>query len=451
MLSPRAALLAQWIGLLFYHVDASPAIRITTFTHWSLLCSDGLLQTAGEPFPGEGKCMHVYELHEGSSVEIVIVTRARDLGKRYLTQESRLSGSIKPGIGSSCTLRFDVTEELKLDFLEAGLPLDDPLRHLSDLGDMIAKVPRHVRLMQSASSSGPSSSTTNVSITSGSCTDPPLPFAELSSVSELIGTECDQILPLSSMILVPFIEGGLAAVCQAKVSAWTAEWLAVGRSLGSSTSWSAPVDDDALVAELCPATCASAGIFSAACGVFTPAPPSISPQPPSPPGLAADTLDGIRTALAANCSNGAIDVFIPGGTVLHLGGSPLVSRCTNVSIWSDEMGATIDAQHLSRVLEVHSGANVRLKSIFLANGYSADSGGGGISIIRAAVQLSNCTIRNSSALMGGAAAVAGGRLELIRSALSGSSATWGGALFAGRDGLVLIRASLLTQSSCLKV
>eukprot|EP00966_Prymnesium_polylepis_P329886 7385564-Prymnesium_polylepis.1 len=74
-------------------------------------------------------------------------------------------------------------------------------------------------------------------------------------------------------------------------------------------------------------------------------------------------------------------------------------------------GAIIDAQHMSRVLELQVGASVRFSLLTLANGQSSTNGGGGVVAVNtgSALELSNSSVVNAtSGGNGGAMFVTGG-------------------------------------------
>ena len=91
-----------------------------------------------------------------------------------------------------------------------------------------------------------------------------------------------------------------------------------------------------------------------------PAPPP-SPSPPAPPGLPSDsrvvTLSGH----------------------IALGGSPLVVRGIDLTLEGvGAEGATLDAEGLSRAIEVTDGASLTLRQIHVVNGNATTGGGGGL-------------------------------------------------------------------------
>ena len=94
-----------------------------------------------------------------------------------------------------------------------------------------------------------------------------------------------------------------------------------------------------------------------------PAPPALppSPSPPAPPGLPSDsrvvTLSGH----------------------IALGGSPLVVRGIDLTLEGvGAEGATLDAEGLSRAIEVTDGASLTLRQIHVVNGNATTGGGGGL-------------------------------------------------------------------------
>ena len=95
-------------------------------------------------------------------------------------------------------------------------------------------------------------------------------------------------------------------------------------------------------------------------------PPSLPPPSPPPP---------LRPPLAPTSAVGSRVVTLSGR--YPLGGSPLVVRGIDLTlegIGAD--GATIDAEGLSRAIEVTDGASLTLRNIHVVNGNTTTSGGG---------------------------------------------------------------------------
>ena len=106
-----------------------------------------------------------------------------------------------------------------------------------------------------------------------------------------------------------------------------------------------------------------------------PRPPPIAPAPPLAPGtVVVETADELRVALANAVAT--LRVFIAPGSVIALGGKPLVVSAINVTISSSRDGAVIDGQGLSRVFHVKARGALALESIHLAHGLVTDDAGG---------------------------------------------------------------------------
>eukprot|EP00966_Prymnesium_polylepis_P102264 2368711-Prymnesium_polylepis.1 len=171
-------------------------------------------------------------------------------------------------------------------------------------------------------------------------------------------------------------------------------------------------DGHARMTELCPETCAAAGIHVAGC---TPPPsppaapelPTAPPVPPLTPGVRSYTTvvteAQLRSALDAHPLQGSLlSLYLPPGIVLMLAGAPVTVKAMNVTLVSDGVGAVLDAQYLSPVLTVARGACLQLKSLTLANGYSVGFGGS-VYLSDSIMVGSSILIANSTSLVGGGA------------------------------------------------
>ena len=164
-----------------------------------------------------------------------------------------------------------------------------------------------------------------------------------------------------------------------------------------------------------------------------PVPPPRPPFPPLQPGYQLiDTITALRHSLDAGV--GATRIFLPGGIHLQLGGVELrISH--NVTLASEDSGAVVDAQGLSRIMTIKD-AHLTLVSIRLQNGLAINETGGAIKLQQATsnVVMINSTISNSTAVCGGAIDVVDGHATLngcvvegclasSRAALSGNFAS----------------------------
>ena len=162
------------------------------------------------------------------------------------------------------------------------------------------------------------------------------------------------------------------------------------------------------IATLCPQTCAGVGVFAPGCTPppsppspptsplpprapplpppTPPAPPVVPPPPLTPPSpqppplppllpgaVSALSIDELRVHMAASlASQTPLDVQLPEGTHLPLGGSELVVGASlNLTLRSSGAGATIDGEHLSRLFTVSTGATLEIDTIHLVNGSTA--------------------------------------------------------------------------------
>ena len=213
----------------------------------------------------------------------------------------------------------------------------------------------------------------------------------------------------------------------------------------------------AQMAELCPHTCAAAGVYTEGCDTppTPPRAPTLPMQPPAPPlapgrfpaGTAVITSpDQLHAALAATPPIGVANVHLPPGVTFHLAGAPLVVGTINLTISSEEGGAIIDADQLSPIFDLQPGARLNLQWITLANGLSPTSGGVAF-VVSATVVLSNCAVVNASAANGGSFALVSGKLTLVDSTVAASYAeTDGGALLVSGASSVVLRQSRVISS-----
>lgn len=310
----------------------------------------------------------------------------------------------------------------------------------------------HIRNLETNSSQG-----ATIDPAFDSCADSNAPFRDLVRAQGLVwGDECTQYLPLSSVLFSPFYDGGLAAVCKATVGFWTSLWTTDATILNSNIGWTPPISTTAIMAELCPGTCSAAGVFTASCSSLSPTSPPASPSPPNPPSappLALSTEGQyiihtaieLRAALAMLGAQTSISIYIPENCSLRLDGSPLLVAGGNATIRSEGAGATIDAQRLSHVVEVRPTSWLRLTALTLANGHASVTGGG-LSIVRAHLEMASCSVLNCSAAIGGAISVVSGSVLLRQCDLRASTASVGGGLFIGRGSVLQLLTTRLIGS-----
>lgn len=195
-----------------------------------------------------------------------------------------------------------------------------------------------------------------------SCEDPLAPFASLTLLLPVWGVECSDILVFSSIFFPPFFAGGIPAACHASIEAWVAAATQQMIPLRlSPSSFSSPIPVTEPLSELCPTTCAAAGVHAGSCS----SPPPTFPKPEGRPSLLTlplttngsirvETEMELRAALDAGAA-GDVHVHIPAGTVIFLGGRALVIDGANVTLSSDGGGAVLDGEHLSRIITVLPG------------------------------------------------------------------------------------------------
>ncbi|KAL3905551.1 MAG: hypothetical protein SGPRY_010872 [Prymnesium sp.] len=83
----------------------------------------------------------------------------------------------------------------------------------------------------------------------------------------------------------------------------------------------------------------------------------------------------MQEAIDATPTNGSVRLYLPPGSLLSLGGAPIVIGQIDALIASEGEGARLDAEHASRVFEVRRGAHLELRALTLANGHSRDLAG----------------------------------------------------------------------------
>eukprot|EP00966_Prymnesium_polylepis_P048065 1113297-Prymnesium_polylepis.1 len=177
--------------------------------------------------------------------------------------------------------------------------------------------------------------------------------------------------------------------------------------------------------------------------------PPLSPPPvpliPAPEGFTTvATMDQLRAAINATVWLGTLALYLPPGSVLLLGGSPILVDGINLQLSSEGEGALLNAEHRSRLFKVLRGGQLTLNFLTLANGTSENyflMGGGAlyIGLGSSVVVTDSLIIHSNSPNTGGAAAVSGGSLLLSNSSLVHSSCyESGGALHCELGGSVIL-------------
>ena len=111
-------------------------------------------------------------------------------------------------------------------------------------------------------------------------------------------------------------------------------------------------------------------------------------------------------------------------------------------------GATLDAQSLSRLLDVRSDARLTLTNITLINGLSSTLGGAAFVAEGAALSLHNSSIAECTAQVGGAIFSTAGNVSLYGSSIVGShSYSYGGALALFRATVILVGSIISTSTA----
>ena len=127
-------------------------------------------------------------------------------------------------------------------------------------------------------------------------------------------------------------------------------------------------------------------------------PPPRSPAPLLPPmapgGLAVETTDELRAALVA----GSGLVYLH-PAVYALNGTPLNVSGLDVTLegLGGEQGATLDAEGLSRAIDVFGGSRLTLRRIHVVNGVAESGGGLHVSGVGSALLMEQASVRHCSA------------------------------------------------------
>ena len=77
----------------------------------------------------------------------------------------------------------------------------------------------------------------------------------------------------------------------------------------------------------------------------------------------------LRAAIDMTEPQGSLALYLLPNVVYRLDGAAIPCRDMALYLASDGEGATLDAQHLSRLFEVGTGARLTLSKLTLANGY----------------------------------------------------------------------------------
>jgi hypothetical protein len=152
--------------------------------------------------------------------------------------------------------------------------------------------------------------------------------------------------------------------------------------------------------------------------------------------------------------NASLAVFLPTGSVLRLGEVPVVVGPIDLLLASEGIGATLDAHHASRVLDVQSGATLQLQAITLTNGHSPDSAGAVRFSGRADMTLTDGSsiVNSHSASNGGAMLIPSGVAVTVAngSRIENSTAEGqGGAVRIEGGSLTVTQGSMIRNSSAL--
>eukprot|EP00966_Prymnesium_polylepis_P067670 1571900-Prymnesium_polylepis.2 len=125
------------------------------------------------------------------------------------------------------------------------------------------------------------------------------------------------------------------------------------------------------------------------------------------------TTAQLRSAMDAAEPGTSLALYLPQGSVLELGGSPVIVPAINMSLVSAGEGATLDAEHRSQVFTPRSGARLHVSALTLANGHSITNGGTMfIQYSRVTLEQKSSIVNSTSMGFGGAIAMDAGSLTL---------------------------------------
>lgn len=152
-------------------------------------------------------------------------------------------------------------------------------------------------------------------------------------------------------------------------------------------------------------------------------------------GVCSNSDCSLREAIVAangNSNNSIITfdarVFTTALTIT-LGGAQLPSISSNTTITGPNVGVTLDANDLSRVMYLYTGT-VSISRLTFTNGNSGGSFGGGIYNFESNATLTNCTVTGNQGTFGGGIFIqSGGRTTLNNSTVSNNQATNGGGVY----------------------
>ena len=109
--------------------------------------------------------------------------------------------------------------------------------------------------------------------------------------------------------------------------------------------------------------------------------------------MAAASLRELRAQLdASNTTKVPLSLQLHEGAHFSLGGEQLRVSGFNLTLHSTGIGATLDGQHLSRLLSVEGGAALRLHNVHLVNGAALSEGGGLRLTEGSTCTMTSCTI-----------------------------------------------------------
>ena len=266
-------------------------------------------------------------------------------------------------------------------------------------------------------------------------------------------SECSPFFDAFGMLF-----GGATSACEASV----ASIRAFASNAGCPLSFSPPgASDNTLLYELCPASCAQRNFAVPGCSIPTSPPVLPAPWPPSPPPLppivpgrsgftTVSTEGQLRSAIQAAPSRSNLSLYLPPSRVFLLGGVPISVGPINLHLVSDGEGSTLDAESLSRAIQVASGGRVQMWSLTLANGAAPAVGGTMLVSAGVRIDMMSCRIVNSTtrAYGGAIAIITGGRMMLLGSSIVNASAQQGGgALFITGGSVTVAGGSSIAASS----
>ena len=350
-------------------------------TNWTITCSDGSALSGGSPFVGDvgagigATCTLAFRVAEGMALAV---------GKS--AQESRTS------VFRKLPATHQPIEHSLKDLKEDDLKEDDHLKK-HELKGQDMKEPRQSRRL--------TGSTSEIAVSSGN-----FPSEVSWTVACPSGSSASGGAPFSGSLSATGGEICTLAMADSFGDGWNgASWTGFEQSFMIS-------DGESVVETFQIPFPTPSSPPSPPAPPLPHSPPVLPPLSPPPHTLPAPLLppplrllpDGFQVVGAASDIRAALRYpharvcfHLPEGFRFGLGGAQVAVHQSNVTIRSDGVGATIDAEGLSRHFDVAKGAQLHLENLRLVNGGFEMSGGSILVRNGGTLTTSNVHISNSRA------------------------------------------------------